>query len=142
MNVMCKGMKQWDEDKIFFGDNISEKFCKADGSVITIEFDDEKKILELNKKIKFAIKNSKNEKFEIKELFFQNFDLNSTKFRYNFGIVETKTEINELGILFLNNRVIKIDNGEGKIKILKEPNEKIYLLNLRINVRNILINKK
>lgn len=126
-------MKTWESDDKTIGKEIVEKFCNGQGKVITFTFKDELEFEKIEKRIKIALVTKNNEKFLIEKVFLRD-SIDSKKYVYNFVIVESKNEMNQLGIGFLEDRVVKIDNGIGKMKIMKEPRRDIYLINQKILV--------
>lgn len=133
MGEICKAMKEWGNEDKLLDHSIVDKFCTINGDVMTFNFKDKDEYEKIRTRIKITLKSPKNEKIYLENLFLKTVS-NNTEFEYNFAISESKNGINEIGNCFLDNRILKIDNGKGKIKILKNPDPIIYVLNQRIKV--------
>ena len=81
------------------------------------------------------ISNQKNMKqFKVQHSFFKCKNLlNSTE--YCFFLLKAHQDDNELGNVFLDSRVIRVDNSRGKVSLSVNQTKRIYLLNQQLKVR-------
>lgn len=132
MARICKGLKK-DEEDLFFGKDIIDSFCEAKGDLITLNIDTEEHFDRLKEKLKIVFKTQNGDSMPLENIFFKSKQLEEN-FEYNFAIVQSSNSLNQLGVAFLEDRIIKIDNSKAKIEILKKPSSKVFLLSQRIVV--------
>lgn len=132
MSRICKGMKRGEEDMVF-REEITSVFCEAKGEKISINLETDEEFNRLKENFRMIFKTSSGISMDFENIFFKS-KLPMEASEYNFAFVQSQDGLNHLGVSFLENRIIKIDNGKARIKILRKPDSKVFLLSQRIVV--------
>ena len=134
LNIVCEKLKIFEDAKV--KNKVQKALCRDDSLSLKIDLSEDE-AESVNKFLNFSLVSNfeeRRDEFKLAYLFFRCDHLKNSE--YCFAFDKSSNGVNELGNVFLQDRIVRIDNSEGHISISKQADDSFYLVNQRLKVTN------